>query len=116
MSSKLEVSSKELEKGEGQMTQRTYDNIQGLLSYAVLITGAVGFAFWVDYHELLGASDLSTWGYSYGPVIFQTFFGIFAVALVAKLWGAWIHNKFWLKVEIADKLYNTAYKIDPRRH
>jgi hypothetical protein len=115
MSSKLEVSSKELEKGEGQMTQRTYDNIQGLLSYAVLIGGAVGFAFWVDYYELLGASDLSTWGYSYGPVIFQTFFGIFAVALIAKLWGAWVHNKFWLKVEIADKLHAIAEKIDPRR-
>ena len=97
------------------MTQRTYDNIQGLLSYAVLIGGAIGVAFWVDYYELLAESDLSTWGYSYGPVIFQTFFAIFAVALVAKLWGGWVYNKFWLKIEIANKLHATAEKIDPRR-
>ena len=97
------------------MTQRTYDNIQGLLSYAVLLSGAVGVAFWVDYNNLLGADDLSVWGYAYGPVIFQTFFGVFAVALIAKLWGAWVHNKFWLKAEIADKLHAIADKIDPRR-
>ena len=97
------------------MTQRTYDNIQGLLSYAVLIGGAIGVALWIDYHQLLGENDLSSWGYSYAPVIFQTFFGIFAVALVAKLWGGWVHNKFYLKIEIADKLHAFADKIDPRR-
>jgi hypothetical protein len=97
------------------MTTRTYETIQGLLSYAVLISGIVGFAFWVDYSNLLGANDLSTWGYSYGPVIFQTFFGVFAVALIAKLWGAWVHNKFWLKVEIADFLQKMSVRIDPRR-
>jgi len=97
------------------MTTRTYENIQGLLSYAVLIGGTIGFAFWVDYYQLLGENDLTSWGYTYTPVIFQTFFGIFAVALIAKLWGAWVHNKFWLKAEIADKLHAIADKIDPRR-
>ena len=97
------------------MSSRTYENIQGLLSYAVLIGGAVGFTFWVDYYQLLGENDLTSWGYTYTPVIFQTFFGVFAVALIAKLWGGWVHNKFYLKIEIADKLHAFADKIDPRR-
>lgn len=49
------------------MTQRTYDNIQGLLSYGVLLGGAIGFAFMVDYYQLLGANDLTPWGYAYAP-------------------------------------------------
>lgn len=97
------------------MTQRTYDNIQGLLSYGVLLGGAIGFAFMVDYYQLLGANDLTPWGYAYAPVIFQSFLGLFAISLVAKLWGGWVYNKFWLKAEIADKLHRTADRIDPRR-
>lgn len=97
------------------MTQRTYDNIQGLLSYAVLIGGLMGLMFWVDYYQLLGENSLSSWGHAYTPVIFQTFFGVFAVASIAKLWGAWVYNKFWLKIEIANRLHTTADKIDPRR-
>lgn len=97
------------------MKSNTYENIQGILSYGVLLGGAIGVALWVDYYQLLNANDLTPWGYAYTPVIFQSFFALFAVSLIAKIWGAWVHNKFWLKIEIADKLRNTADKLDPRR-
>lgn len=98
------------------MTQKTYDNIQGLLSYGIMIGGLIGFAFWADYNQLLSDNDVSPWGYAYAPIIYQSFFALFAVSLIAKLWGSWIHNRFWLKVEIADKLHAIADKLDPRRH
>lgn len=98
------------------MTQRAYDNIQGLLSYGVLIGGAIGFTFWADYNFRLLDNDLTAWGYAYVPTIYNSFFTLFAVSLIAKLWGGWVHNKFWLKARLADKLHATAYKLDPRRH
>lgn len=97
------------------MTQRAYDNIQGLLSYGVLIGGTIGLVFWIDYHQLLGANDLTSFGYTYTPIIWQIFFGLFAVSLIAKAWGAWVYNNFWLKARLADRLHAIAYRIDPRR-
>ena len=97
------------------MTQRTYDNIQGLLSYGVLIGGTIGLVFWVDYHQLLGANDLSSFGYTYTPIIWQIFFGLFAVSLIAKAWGAWVHFGFWYRIDLSNKLRALAEKIDPRR-
>jgi len=98
------------------MNSRTYENIQGLLSYAVLISGAIALALTLEYNNLVLENDITAWGLQNVPTIFNTAWAIFGVAIIAKVWGAWVHNKFWLKVEIADKLYNTAYKIDPRRH
>ena len=98
------------------MNSRTYENIQGLLSYAVLLSGGVALAFTLEYNNLVFENDITAQGLQILPVIFNTAWAIFAVAIIAKAWGAWVQNKFWLKVEIADKLYNTAYKIDPRRH
>lgn len=97
------------------MTQRTYDNIQGLLSYAVLLSGFIAFAFTLEYHNLLNAMDLSEFGKTYLPPFINTAWAIFALAVIAKLWGGWVHNKFWLKMEIADWFYKMSVRIDPRR-
>lgn len=98
------------------MTSRTYDTIQGLLSYVVLFSGAIAVALSADYYFLVQENDITAWGLKHTPVIFNTAWAIFAIAIVAKVWGFWIENKFWLKGEIADKLHQIANKIDPRRH
>ena len=98
------------------MTRTTYETIQGVLSYVVLLSLAVALTFTIDYHNLLGANDLTTWGKQFMPPFFNTAWAIFALALVAKVWGSWIHNRFWLKLELAKKLHATADKLDPRRH
>lgn len=97
------------------MTSRTYDTIQGLLSYAVLFSGAIALAFTLEYNNLIFENDITPWGRQNLPIIFNTAWAIFAVAIVAKVWGFWIENKFWLKGDIADKLHAFADKIDPRR-
>lgn len=97
------------------MTSRTYETIQGLLSYVVLISGAIAFAFTADYYFLVQENDITAWGLKYTPVIFNTAWAILAVAIIAKAWGHWVENKFWLKISFADKLHALAFKIDPRR-
>lgn len=98
------------------MTSKTYENIQGLLSYAVLISGAIALVFTLDYNNLVIEKDITAWGLQNVPIIFNTAWAIFGIAIIAKAWGAWVQNKFWLKAQLADKLHNTANKIDPRRH
>lgn len=97
------------------MNSRTYENIQGLLSYTVLLSGAIALAFTLEYNNLVSEKDITAWGLQNVPVIFNTAWVIFGIAIIAKVWGAWIENKFWLKVELADKLHALAYRIDPRR-
>jgi hypothetical protein len=97
------------------MTQRTYDNIQGALTYAVLASGTFALLFWLDSVNLIAVGDYSEFGYQVMPKVIGTLFVIFGLAVIAKVWGAWVHNRFWFRVRLADKLHNTAYKIDPRR-
>lgn len=97
------------------MTSRTYETIQGLLSYAVVISGAIALAFTLEYNRLISENDISLWGLQNLPTIYNTAWAIFGIVIVAKVWGFWIENKFWLKVKLADKLHNTADQLDPRR-
>jgi len=97
------------------MTQRTYDNIQGALTYAVLASGTFALVFWLDSVNLIAVGDYSNFGYEVMPKVIATLIAIFAVALIAKVWGAWVHNNFWIRARLADKLHNTANQIDPRR-
>lgn len=97
------------------MNSRTYENIQGLLSYTVLLSGGVALAFTLEYNNLVSEKDITAWGLQNVPVIFNTAWAIFGIAIIAKVWGAWVENKFWLKGKIADKLHALAYRIDPRR-
>ena len=103
------------EKGEEKMSQRAYDNIQGLLSYVVLISLAIAVTFTVDYSNLLGANDLTAWAREFMPPFIITTWAIFAVAVVAKLWGAWVQYRFWYRIDLSNKFYALAEKIDPRR-
>lgn len=97
------------------MTQRAYDNIQGVLSYVVLISLAIAGTFTMEYYNLLNAMDLTPYGKSFMPPFFMTAWAIFALAVIAKLWGGWVHNKFWIQLDLANKFYAVAEKIDPRR-
>ena len=97
------------------MTQRTYDNIQGLLTYAVLVPATLALVFWVDSIGLIAVGDYSNFGYEVMPKVIGGLLVIFGLAVIAKVWGAWVHNNFWIRARLADKLHNTAYQIDPRR-
>lgn len=97
------------------MTQRAYDNIQGLLTYAVLVPATLALVFWVDSIGLIAVGDYSDFGYEFMPRIITALLVISALAVIAKTWGAWVHNNFWIRARLADKLHNTAYQIDPRR-
>ena len=103
------------EKGEEKMSQRTYDNIQGVLSYVVLLSLAIAVTFTIDYNNLLGANDLTSWAREFMPPFIVTTWAIFAVAVVVKLWGAWVQYRFYYRIDLSNKLHNLAERIDPRR-
>ena len=92
-----------------------YEVTQGVLSFVVLISLTLAGTFTLEYYNLLNAMDLTPWGKSFMPPFFITAWVIFALAVVAKLWGGWVQNKFWLKVDLADKFYSVGNRIDPRR-
>tara|TARA_B110000503_G_C7089427_1_gene388741 strand:- start:553 stop:873 length:321 start_codon:yes stop_codon:yes gene_type:complete len=104
-----------LEKRERKMTSRAYENIQGILSFVVLGSLAIAGTFTMEYYSLLNAMDLSDWGKQYLVPFFTTAWIIFGLAVVAKLWGGWVQNKFWIKADWADKFYSVGNRIDPRR-
>ena len=104
-----------LEKWIDKMTSRTYENIQGALSFVVLGSFSIAFTFTAEYYNLLNALDLTPWGMTYVPVIFNTAWVIFALAVIAKVWGAYVSFRFAYRIDIANKLYALADKIDPRR-
>jgi hypothetical protein len=105
-----------LGKREEKLKHTTgYEVTQGVLSFVVLISLALAGTFTLEYYNLVNAMDITSWGMTYVPVIFNTAWVIFALAVVAKLWGGWVQNKFWLKVDLADKFYSVGNRIDPRR-
>lgn len=114
-SATLELSSKGLGNRIDKLTQRSYDTIQGLLSYVVLISLAIAVTFTVDYTQLLGANDTTAWAREFMPPFIITTWAIFAIAVVAKLWGAWVQYRFWYRIDLSNKLHALAEKIDPRR-
>ena len=113
---RLVTSAKEVEeKGEEKMSSRTYEIIQGVLSYVVLMSLALAATFTIDYNNLLGANDLTAWAREFMPPFIITTWAIFAVAVVVKLWGAWVQYRFWYRIDLSNKLHALAERIDPRR-
>ena len=113
---RLVTSAKEVEeKGEEKMSDRAYENIQGVLSYVVLLSGFIGFAFTLEYFNLLNAMDLSEFGKQFLPPFITGAWVIFALAIVAKIWGDLANVGFYRRIQVSNKLYNLAEKIDPRR-
>ena len=104
-----------MEKWIDKMTSRTYENIQGVLSYIVLFSVAIALTFTVDYYDLLAVSDLSVWGKTFMPPFIIGAWTIFGLAVVAKVWGAVVHFNFWYRIDISNKLHDLANRIDPRR-
>tara|TARA_B110000285_G_C15081516_1_gene593772 strand:- start:457 stop:780 length:324 start_codon:yes stop_codon:yes gene_type:complete len=105
-----------LGKREEKLKHTTgYEVTQGVLSFVVLISLALAGTFTMEYYSLLNAMDLSDWGKQYLVPFFTTAWVIFALAVVAKLWGGWVQNKFWIKADWADKFYSVGNRIDPRR-
>ena len=97
------------------MSQRAYDNIQGVLSYVVLFSLAIAGTFTAEYYSLLNAMDLSDWGKQYLVPFIAGAWAVFAVAIIAKAWGAWVSYRFWYRIDLSNKLHALAEKIDPRR-
>jgi hypothetical protein len=98
------------------MNTKAYETIQGTLSFLVLGSFTIAFTFTAEYYNLLNALDLTPWGMTYVPVIFNTAWAIFALAVIAKVWGAYVSFRFAYRIEIANKFYAIANKIDPRRN
>lgn len=96
-------------------TGSTYDNVQGVLSWFSLTLGATWVGASIDFHFLKAEADLSAFGAEFYPLLIG--WSGFGFALVAgiQLWGYLAKNKFWLKVELSNKLYSFADKVDPRR-
>lgn len=94
---------------------RGYENIQGALSIIALTFGALGAGGAIDFYFLKAEADLSAFGAEFYPALITTGLSVFAVTMVLKLAGVWVHNKFWLKIELAEKLHGLASRIDPRR-
>lgn len=92
-----------------------YENIQGVLSMFALTFGALGFVGAADFYFLKSEADLSAFGAEFYPALIATGLSLFAVIMVLKGIGAWVHNSFWLKIEFANKLTALAERVDPRR-
>ncbi len=106
-----------------QMNTKTYETIQGALSFLVLGSLAIALTFTIDYFQLVNALDISLWGQTFMPSLIAGAWAIFALAVIAKIWGAYVSFRFAYKVEIAQKFYAlggkfyaTGSKIDPRRN
>ena len=98
------------------MNTKTYETIQGTLSFLVLGSLAIALTFTIDYFQLANALDLSIWGQTFMPSIIAGAWAIFALAVIAKVWGAYVNFRFAYRIEIANKFYAVANKIDPRRN
>lgn len=98
-----------------KIIDRGYESIQGGLSIFALTFGAVGVGASADFHFLKSEADLSAFGAEFYPVLITVGLSVFLGAMVLKGIGAWVHNKFWLKIELAEKLHGLASRIDPRR-
>jgi len=92
-----------------------YENTQGVLSMFALTFGALGAGGAIDFHFLKSEADLSAFGAEFYPALIATGLSVFAVAMVLKLVGASVHNSFWLRIELSNKLYSVAERVDPRR-
>ena len=91
---------------------KAYEVTQGLLSWVGLVTLGVAFPFTL---EALGVLDVI--GYSTYVAETALIFGSVGLMAVAiKLAMGWFSNKFWVKIQIANKLHALAGKIDPRRN
>lgn len=91
----------------------SYTRIQNGLSAVAGATGFGAIMFSIDYSQNLAIYGLTEWGYQTMPAIIATLWGVFAVSVVAKLWGAWVENRFWLKRNLAQKLETVADKLHP---
>jgi|SRR6056297_1971364 len=93
----------------------TYNAVQGVLGTFGLTFGALFVGGSVDYYMLKSEADLSAFGAELYPTLLS-FSGIgLAVVVGLMAWGYVVHNKFWVKIEIAETLRRVASKIDPRR-
>lgn len=96
-------------------TGSTYDSVQGVLSWFSLTLGATWIGASADFHFLKSEADLSAFGAEFYPALIG--WSGFGFALIAgiQIWGYVVENKFWLKVELANRLHGLASKVDPRR-
>jgi hypothetical protein len=96
------------------ISQTAYDRFQGALSYLVLISLAMALTFTVEHYNLLAVSDLSEWGARFMPPFIATAWTVFAIAVIAKAWGAWVQYRFWYRIDLAKALRRLADRVDPR--
>ena len=96
-------------------TGSTYETFQGVLGWFSLPLGATWVGASIDFHLLKSEADLSAFGAEFYPALIG--WSGFGFALVAgiQIWGYVVENKFWLKVELANRLHRFADKVDPRR-
>ena len=99
-----------------KMNTKAYETIQGALSFLVLGSLAIALTFTIDYFQLVNALDISLWGQTFMPSLIAGAWAIFALAVIAKVWGAYVNFRFAYRIEIANKFYAIANKIDPRRN
>lgn len=98
---------------EETMTAERYETIQGLLTWVVFISLGIAVTFTVEYHNLLGASDLSEFGRTYLPPFFTTAWVVLALALIAKTWGSLVRYHYYYRLTLAKKVYAIGRRIDP---
>lgn len=94
---------------------RVHENIQGVLSTIALVSGAIAAGASIDFNMLRAEADLSAFGAQHYPTIITASFAIFGVTMALKLWGHLANNGFWLRIELSNKLYSVAERVDPRR-
>jgi hypothetical protein len=75
------------------MSDTTYQNIQAGLSFLLLGSGFLAFAFTAEYFNLSNALDLSVWGQTFLPPFITGAWVVAVLTLVAKVWGHLVNIK-----------------------
>jgi hypothetical protein len=75
------------------MSDTTYQNIQGGLSFLLLGVGAIALTFTIDYLQLVNALDLSIWGQTFMPSLITGAWVVAGLTLAAKVWGHLVNTK-----------------------
>jgi hypothetical protein len=98
---------------EETMTAEKYDTIQGLLTWAVIISLGFAVTFTAEYHNLMSADDLSEFGRTYIPLVINTAWAVLALTLILKTWGSLVRYGYYYRLTLANKVYAIGRKIDP---
>ena len=92
-----------------------YAATQGVLGTLGLTFGALTAGASIDFFMLKSEADLSAFGAELYPALITAGLVGLGATVALMVWGYLVHNRFWLRIDLANNLRSLAEKVDPRR-